>query len=196
MPGNAPTVKQLLALFESFDWAAWEEKLREPFTDVAEGTVRLAGREAAPQFGLDADAFKFDDPYVQAHFTRYVGGRITQLEKTTKQRLIGALRGAMTGGESAPAKLQETILATVRETYADFGAARALRIARTETGMLFNQGAIFAAKQGGFEKVDVVDGTDCAPCAEANGETWTLEEALARPLEHPNCLRAFYPATE
>ena len=41
-------------------------------------------------------------------------------------------------------------------------------------------------------KVLVFDGEEYDDeCAEANGEEWDLDEALDRPLEHPNCVREF-----
>jgi hypothetical protein len=44
--------------------------------------------------------------------------------------------------------------------------------------------------------VDVLDGDDDEPCASANGARWTVEEAEANPLGHPNCTRAFSPVVE
>ena len=48
---------------------------------------------------------------------------------------------------------------------------------------------VVVAKQAGFTLVDVFDGDKEEPCASANGAVWTLEEALASPLGHPNCVR-------
>lgn len=72
-------------------------------------------------------------------------------------------------------------------------ATRALVIARTETGTAYNLGAITAYKAGGVTHVQVLDGDDDEPCASANGSIWTLEQAEANPLGHPNCQRAFAP---
>lgn len=73
---------------------------------------------------------------------------------------------------------------------------RALTIARTETGTAYNLGAVTAYRKGGVSRVTVLDGDDDEPCASANGAIWTLEEAEANPLGHPNCSRAFAPIVE
>ncbi|MBU7015544.1 MAG: hypothetical protein HXS43_12030, partial [Theionarchaea archaeon] len=45
-------------------------------------------------------------------------------------------------------------------------------------------------------QVRVLDGDGCEECIEANGQIWTIEEAMANPLQHPNCLRDFEPHFE
>jgi hypothetical protein len=47
--------------------------------------------------------------------------------------------------------------------------------------------------QAGIDEVEVSDGTDDDMCADANGQTWTLREALSEPIAHPNCTRSFIP---
>jgi hypothetical protein len=77
-----------------------------------------------------------------------------------------------------------------------FTEERAVTIARTELGFAYNQGAIQNYAAVGVEKVVVRDGgTDgsCTDCDDVDGEVWTLEEAAADPLGHPNCTRGFLP---
>lgn len=71
--------------------------------------------------------------------------------------------------------------------------SRATAIARTETGTGYNLGSIAAYRAAGLTHVDVLDGDTDEPCASANGSRWTLEQAEANPLGHPNCTRAFQP---
>lgn len=76
----------------------------------------------------------------------------------------------------------------------DGGVARALRIARSEAATNYNQGTLAGYKSRGVTHVIVHDGDDagaCEECAAVNGEIWTVEEAAANPIEHPNCVRAF-----
>jgi hypothetical protein len=40
-------------------------------------------------------------------------------------------------------------------------------------------------------KVEVFDGDEHEPCRSANGSIWTIEQAEAEPLCHPNGTRAF-----
>ncbi len=74
--------------------------------------------------------------------------------------------------------------------------SRAVMIARTETGQGYNLGSVAAYRSAGLSHVDVLDGDEDEPCASANGSRWTLEEAEANPLGHPNCTRAFQPVVE
>lgn len=57
-----------------------------------------------------------------------------------------------------------------------------------------NDASAHAFEQGGVSFVDVSDGTDNdEACAAADGQRWSLDEALDNPSEHPNCVRAFVP---
>jgi hypothetical protein len=70
---------------------------------------------------------------------------------------------------------------------------------RTELGFAYNQGAVQNYAAVGVEKVVVRDGGtggSCEACDAVDGEVWTLEEAAANPLEHPNCTRGFLPYVE
>lgn len=90
----------------------------------------------------------------------------------------------------------EELAQRLREMGEINSASRATMIARTETGRGYNYGAITAYRVAGITHVDVLDGEDDAECAAANGSRWTLEEAEANPLQHPNCQRAFSPVVE
>lgn len=68
---------------------------------------------------------------------------------------------------------------------------RARRIARTEASLSYSRGQIASARDAGVEKVEVLDGTQDEICAPVNHQEWTLEEAEANPLGHPNCSRQF-----
>lgn len=70
---------------------------------------------------------------------------------------------------------------------------RSQMIARTETATAMNLGATHAYEDAGIEQVEVMDGDDDAECAQANGQTWSLDDARANPIAHPNCTRAFAP---
>jgi SPP1 gp7 family putative phage head morphogenesis protein len=72
--------------------------------------------------------------------------------------------------------------------------ARALRIARTESALAYNQGTLAGYKANNVSSVIVHDGDSadsCAECQEVDGQIWTVEEAAANPVGHPNCVRAF-----
>jgi len=139
--------------------------------------------------GLDV-SFSLDNPHVQTVLGR-LAKDITSVPDTTKddvQRLVGA---AAENGWSV-----EELAKQIREKGAIASRSRALTIARTETGHGYNLGAVASYRTAGVREVDVLDGDDDPICAAANGARWTLEEAEANPLGHPNCVRAFSPVVE
>ena len=76
---------------------------------------------------------------------------------------------------------------------------RAETIARTETKTAQNKSSarMLTSTSEVVEGVIVYDGTDDDDaCREANGQVWSFEEALQRPLEHPRCVRSFAPKSD
>lgn len=67
-----------------------------------------------------------------------------------------------------------------------------VRIARTETARIQNQGMLNRYKLNDITHVRVHDGLDFdAECAAANGRIWTIEKSQSNELQHPNCTRNF-----
>ena len=66
-----------------------------------------------------------------------------------------------------------------------------VRIARTETARVQNQGTLNRYTQNKITHVNVIDGgsaESCDECTAINGSTWTVEYSMTHELEHPNCL--------
>ncbi len=66
-----------------------------------------------------------------------------------------------------------------------------VRIARTETARVQNQGTLNRYNQNKITHVNVIDGgsaESCDECTAINGSVWTVEYAQSHELEHPNCL--------
>lgn len=84
-------------------------------------------------------------------------------------------------------------LGDMLEQAAAFDEYRAETIARTETATLLNRASVESYREFGITHVTVIDGDDDDECAAANGQVWTLEQAEAEPIEHPNCVRDFAP---
>jgi hypothetical protein len=121
----------------------------------------------------------------------HAGELITQLEETTR---LG-VREIISKGvkEEQPWQVIKDNLIKAQE----FGDRRAETIARTESAVAYNTGAVDCWSESGIVKrVRVTDGDYCDICRHVNGQTWTLEEAHKRPIEHPNCWREFYPIIE
>ena len=184
------TAKQLRELVKSFPWDEWNKKLAPDLEQVYRDLVVSQGSAAA---GAHDVSFDQDDPFLQKHMTEYIGERITQLSRTSQKDVTRALRNALAGAEDlTPAKLQEKVLGAVRQTFENYEAYRALRVARTESAIAYNHGGVLGGLQAGFKKFEVIDGTDDEECAKANGQVWSATKCLNNPIAHPNCVRSFF----
>lgn len=118
---------------------------------------------------------------------RKVGVDIKGIADTTRERVIVAVRDGIARGLGA-----RDLGILIRET-AGFDELRAETIARTETARTLNAAAVESYREYEVTHVLVDDGDEDEPCAAAHGQTWTLEEAEADPIAHPNCVRSFAP---
>jgi hypothetical protein len=182
-----PTATALLERLESFDWDAWQQQLGDVLSPIGRDVVVASGARVL-------DTFQFDDPFVTEWFTGYVGERIVQLNTFTKADVSALIQRVVSeNGALSTMELQQLVRDEVRKKFDGYKTWRAARIARTETGGLYNVGAALGAKQAGFTHVDITDGDKDEPCASANGAVWTIEQLLDNPLGHPNCTRAASP---
>jgi hypothetical protein len=189
------SVAELLALLESFPWETWSRERFEPgFRQIYRDLVVTAGKAAAAAQGRPWNP---DDPFLSAFVTDYVGERIVSLEATTRDRVAALIRRVLDEGRAlSPTDLGRVLQAAVTDEFAEMARWRANMIARTETAIAANHGTVMGLRQADVDRVEVVDGTGDAACAAANGQVWTIEEALANPIEHPNCVRTFVPYLE
>lgn len=186
------TPAELQALVESFPWDDWATKELGPgFRAISRDLVQSTGARQAKALG---GSWNPKDPFTSQFMTRYVGERITQLAGTTKERVSRLVQDALEkSGGLTSTQLGGLLQAAVEDLGQEMARFRGNTIARTETAIVANHGTVLGIRQAGGGKVDVFDGTDDADCAEANGATWTIDEALANPVAHPNCVRAFAP---
>lgn len=181
--------QQFLALLKTFPWDEWNAKLAPGLSQPYRDVVVASGQQAAKKIG---GAFDRDDPFVQRFMTRYVGERIKQLDKTTKDDVRELIRARMAeAGLGTVGELGDLVAAAVRDRYAEYEDWRADRIARTETGYAGNHGDVLGFAQNDISEVEVIDGTQDEICEGANGQVWPLTMALAQALGHPNCTRVF-----
>jgi hypothetical protein len=156
--------------------------LRDGFASAYKaGASALAAERGTPiVLGDAADA-------AAAYADERAGSLITDIDGTTEERVQGIIASGIQAGQS------DTEVSSRLSSL--FGEDRADLIARTEMATAWNLGVVAALKGAGEEYVYVSDGEDCEDCAPYNGEYWTVEEAEANPLEHPNCVREFRPLT-
>jgi hypothetical protein len=171
-------------------------KLAGPSVRASDVSSELATifREAGISAGATLDSLRGTDTALKgaasaaaAYGETRGGDLITDIDSTTQDRV------------------QEIISNGVRDSLSDkevadkltplFGGDRADLIARTEMATAWNLGVVNTLKDAGEEYVFVTDGDSDEECQNADGEIWTLEEAEANPLEHPNCIREFRPLT-
>lgn len=147
-----------------------------------------AFQDAAAE-GVDV-IFDLANPHVQTVLDQ-LGKKIKGIAETTREDIR-----ALVGRQAEEGWSTEQLQKEIRDKGAVSSRSRATMIARTETGNAYNLGALAAYTASGVTHVQVMDGDDDEPCASANGAIWTVEQAQANPLEHPNCTRAFAPIVE
>lgn len=191
--GKAPA-RAVRRVVDTFDWASWSSEM----ADLLDGPLRDIMHDQAQRTADDHDeTFDPDDPFVKRTFTDYVGSRIKQLSDTTKEEVSNLIRTVVEeNGAESVTELGDLVRDKVRETFEGYADWRADRIARTESANLYNVGTLLAARQMGFTHVEVTDGDEDEACAAANGQVWTLAQALAEPTAHPNCERSFAPVDQ
>ena len=189
------TAAELTAMVEAFPWYDWAKEDLEPgYRQIYRDLVVKVGKGASKRLGT---SWSNRDPFTSRTMTEYVGERITQLQGTSKAKVIDLVRRTLDEAEGLTStELGRVIQQAVEDQFQEFARWRANTIARTETAIATNHGSVLGIQQAGVERVDVFDGVDDAACAAANGAVWTVEQALADPVAHPNCVRAFGPHVE
>lgn len=146
---------------------------------VAEGT----GGSVAQRFGKA----ELRDAVLE-RLLRSAGLRIKGISETTRDRVREVVAKGIADGLSA-AELGDRLEAASGL----FDELRAETIARTETATVLNEAAVAQYREFGVDRVLVYDGDDDEACASVDGQTWTVEQAEANPIAHPNCTRGFSP---
>ena len=180
---------------------------RLPPRDLFEGVAELIRaawlKAAARSLSLVEDQIggtlpvRLDDPDdpLRRIIEEQAGLRIRAIEEETRRRIAGYVDQATQDGlpPSGLAKLIE------QDASGAFGRARALVIARTDSGTAYNLASLEGYRASGrVEMVQIFDGDDCGWTEHddpdlATGSVRTLAEAGAHPLSHPNCVRAWAP---
>lgn len=167
-------------------WAAFRARVTQILESAASRGLSLANTQhakAGHQPNLDVDYAKT----AKAQIGRPEGslGIVQNLKAEIMQQILSLQRHGSNPGEYAKA-----VMAAMDQ----WKTGRAGVVALTEASIAYNEGTILVAEANGYDHVLVSDGEDDdEPCIAANGATWTLEEARANALEHPNCRRAFVP---
>ena len=163
-------------------------------------TVYTAAAKDANLTGIDMDYLDKN----AAKYSRARGAELVGMKATGTGAIVPNPNAEWAISETTRAQVNELLQEALDEGISHmqfkerlddlgvFSEARATMIARTEIGIAQNAGHIETYKEIGFTHVKVHDG-DCDVCSEVDGQVWTIDEAAAEPLAHPNCVRAFVP---
>lgn len=173
----------------------WDEDL-VVLSDATEELLKrlwaLGFREAA--FGLLES--NFDVPFSAAadYAATRAGWLVTESDGITRERIQAVIAQTLGPTFSDASVSTVNLAAALEAVFVDMSGWRAQMIARTETAYAAAAGQVNAFRAGDVAEVLISDGTDSdEECAAADGETWTVDEYEANPLEHPNCGRSAEP---
>ena len=158
------------------------DAFRSRFSETAGHVWLGAAQDVADDLRDTTLDFDYFDKNALKYATERGGELITEIDQTTLDRVEKLIAEGVESGWS----IEE--FADHLEESGMFGEARSELIARSELAFAQNNGMLSTAKELGVTKVHVFDGDGCAPCAEANGQVWDIDDAEENDLEHPNCL--------
>lgn len=182
-------MKALAERIEGYGWEGSADDLEERMRDFYPGVMKLAYEQTGRTLPVDV-AFDLSNPAIKKTI-RQLAKKVRNVTETTREEIRAIIdRGTEAG--LAPSEMAKQI----RERGEIASKTRSLTIARTESAVAYSTGTVLACKEAGIEKVEVLDSDDDEECAAANGQIWTLEEAQANPIAHPNCTRAFAPVVD
>lgn len=179
-----PTADELL---KGVDYAAHAKRLGAVLAKYYIELVEVAWNEERTRLAV-LGTFDLKNPHVQDAIKKLTGKRIVAMANTTKNDLRDLLERIF-AQEKVPGI--ETIAKQIREAGIETSRWRSQMLARSETAVGYNMGALASYREAGIDKVEVLDSDEDDLCASVNGTTQTLEWAEENPIGHPNCVRAF-----
>ena len=176
-----------LAIDDIADWEGFGEEAEALIRKYAPQLLELAYGDASALLDNSSIRWDISNPFIKDVIDT-LAVRIRDVSETTKEDVRRWIDVGTEEGLSV-----QKIAQQIRSNANNITPSRALTIARTESAVAYNQGAVLAYGDAGVQRVEVLDGDEDDVCAAVNGQIWTLEEALADPIAHPNCQRAFAP---
>lgn len=190
------------------DWSAWQKDLPKKLTQAilnAYSSGQNDTRQALTGKGIEPDPSQDSGKkYAQGRAGELVGMHINpdgslvpsrrpemRIDNDTREALEKWLETELKDGKDWNQIGNDLVSQSGEIGFPQMQDWRARRIGRTEASIAYNRGQIQTARDAGVTKVEVMDGVMDDICAPVNGQTWTLEEAEADPLGHPNCSRSF-----
>ena len=169
----------------------WRERIARISRLPIETGLTLGASEAAQTLGVSVSFSIPASEAALAQVTNHLDRLGVGIQNTTVSEVRAVLTDALREGVG-----NDAIRSRLDELFDGYQDWRLDRISRTEVNSAYNLGAIGQYRDAGVQLVKVSDGDHDAPCAEANGSTWTLDQAESNPISHPNCTRTWIPETE
>jgi phage portal protein BeeE len=171
-----------------FNASAFEKALTAALRPHYAGTAATVTVEAKRSIG-HLNPGKAEPPSFADSVTNFVlrrgGERVVEMATTSRNDILAAIKSTISDNpgiviNELQAKLTDTLGGL--PTWSD---ERAEMIARTETMFAYNDAALGSYREYGVDMVEAIDGDEDTECADRNGRTYPLEEALGI-TDHPN----------
>lgn len=154
------------------------------FEDVSKQTIQYINKS----IGLKIDWSYLDDKFIKSAINQnWAGKNFSSSIWENKDKLIKSLNTSLVSSIAA-GKSINNIAADIKNTMGA-GAYDSLRLARTETMNVINNGQMESFKQAGYSKVIWLTAEDervCKECGPLNEKSFDIDKAPHAPL-HPNC---------
>jgi uncharacterized protein with gpF-like domain len=179
---------------ELVDWDSFADDYEALMRKYYPQLLELAYGDAADLVGDSRDGgtltFDLNNPAIKRTIDM-LATKVRDVADTTKDEIRSLVDQQTEEGWS-----MDELARQIRSHGDDMSKSRSLTIARTESGTAYNLGGLLSYADAGVKKVQVLDGDKDEECAAADGATWSLDDAQANPLGHPNCTRAFSPVVD
>jgi len=181
------------AVEESDAWPGFEAAVERVLALAAErGLANTAAVQRAEGYNVPEISF--------VELGRELASRETgakSISKTLRERVVRQVAEGVRRGYSTSQIVEgygEENYDGLRSVLKNWSDSQVTLIGRTEAAHYYNEGILRVAEASGSGQVLVTDGDYDPACQAANGSVWSIEEARANRLEHPNCTRSFLPA--
>ncbi len=191
-------------LNDAFDWRVLAKELRAPLEDA----YQEGGMLAEDAGGLE-EAFGITDEDARA-YAEQRAAELVGMKRHADGSLHDNPNARWSVAQTVRDEVRTKVSTAIKEGWSDkrladelegpsMWEARAEMVARTETAIAVNRGALATYDGANVESVTVLDGPGCLEDghddseAGVNGEIWSLERAAEFPVGHPHCRRDFAP---
>lgn len=160
------------------------KSLYKNFQDVVQQTTQYINKTA----GIKIDWSYLDDKFIDSAIKQnWQGGNFSTRTWANKDKLLKSLNSVIVNGIASGQSINN--MAAALKNAMGVGAYDALRLARTETMHILNNGQLTSFKNAGYGKVVWLTAEDekvCDICGPLDGKSFDIDETPDCPA-HPNC---------